>query len=79
MNSFEFPELGALTARRRALFNSLYYWRHYTQHGSGLVSPEAFFYPLDAVLEWNRVYGPRGFTQYQCVLRGPRARPRSAS
>lgn len=27
-----------------------------------------FLYPLDAVLEWNRIYGPKGFYQYQCVI-----------
>jgi hypothetical protein len=27
-----------------------------------------YFYPLDAIAGWNRLYGPRGFYQYQCVL-----------
>lgn len=52
-------------------FNALYYWKQLDTREAKVVGPEPFFYPLDAILEWNRVYGPRGFTQYQCVV--PRA------
>jgi FAD/FMN-containing dehydrogenase len=47
-------------------FNSLYY--HAPRSWRGIAHPESFFHPLDAIADWNRLYGPRGFTQYQCVL-----------
>jgi decaprenylphospho-beta-D-ribofuranose 2-oxidase len=53
-------------------FNTLFYWKHVSRIREGIVHPEGFFWPLDAIGHWNRLYGPRGFTQYQCVL------PRSA-
>jgi decaprenylphospho-beta-D-ribofuranose 2-oxidase len=67
---FELPNW-ALNRVTGAAFNSVYYRRHPRSRQAGVVTPEHFFYPLDAILEWNRAYGPRGFTQYQCVL--PRA------
>ena len=47
-------------------FNELYYGM--PRKGRALEAPWSFFYPLDAIGSWNRLYGRRGFTQYQCVL-----------
>ncbi|HVS04011.1 MAG TPA: FAD-binding oxidoreductase [Thermoanaerobaculia bacterium] len=49
-------------------FNLATYHRHQPRHRRTLATPDSFFYPLDAVGSWNRLYGRRGFTQYQCVL-----------
>ncbi|MBX7143044.1 MAG: FAD-binding oxidoreductase [Oligoflexia bacterium] len=49
-------------------FNSCYYNKQRQKSVRSLVHYEPFFYPLDAVLDWNRIYGRRGFFQFQCVL-----------
>jgi len=49
-------------------FNQLYFHKHFQQQRVAVEHPEPFFYPLDAILQWNRIYGRRGFTQHQCVL-----------
>ena len=56
-----------LNATTVAAFNELYYRRHPTAHGR-VVHYEPFFYPLDKIRHWNRIYGRRGFVQYQLVL-----------
>ena len=49
-------------------FNSFYYWSQKKAAKNSLVSWEAYFYPLDQILGWNRIYGRKGFMQFQCVL-----------
>jgi FAD/FMN-containing dehydrogenase len=60
---------GALLNRATVgLFNRLY---HATQRSARrIVHPASFFYPLDRVHSWSRLYGRRGMTQHQCVLPG---------
>ena len=58
----------ALNTFTASVFNAAYYWRHFPHRLETVLGPEPFFYPLDAILDWNRAYGTRGFTQYQCVL-----------
>jgi decaprenylphospho-beta-D-ribofuranose 2-oxidase len=49
-------------------FNALYY-RKYPAAGRDVIQHyEPFFFPLDAAVDWNRLYGKRGFTQYQCAI-----------
>jgi decaprenylphospho-beta-D-ribofuranose 2-oxidase len=52
-------------------FNAIYHGRHPEGTTCQIVDLDSFFYPLDAIQEWNRIYGKRGFLQYQCVI--PRA------
>ncbi|EYD76138.1 putative oxidoreductase [Rubellimicrobium mesophilum DSM 19309] len=49
-------------------FNALYYRNGARKRGESLVDWDGFFYPLDAIHDWNRIYGRRGFAQFQCVL-----------
>lgn len=49
-------------------FNEVFYRKHWRASTRGVVHPEVFFHPLDKILHWNRGYGKRGFTQYQCVV-----------
>ncbi len=48
-------------------FNQLYYSTHATKKNQ-IINYDSFFYPLDSLLEWNRMYGKRGFIQYQFVI-----------
>ena len=61
----------SIESRNDEAFNSVYYHQNQQPVKERLVHYESFFYPLDAIGNWNRIYGRRGFMQYQFVL--PRA------
>lgn len=50
------------------LFNAVYYAAQAAQRGARRAHYSAVFHPLDAIQDWNRLYGARGFYQYQCVV-----------
>ncbi|MDO9521747.1 MAG: FAD-binding oxidoreductase [Pseudohongiella sp.] len=75
--SFPFtPPLSLVNRLSLRPFNELYYRLQARKRGSGTAHYESFFYPLDTLRHWNRMYGPRGFYQYQCVV--PKADSREA-
>ncbi len=64
--SFNFPSF-ALTKLSVRAFNQLYYSTHRTKKNM-IIDYDSFFYPLDSISNWNRMYGKNGFLQYQFVL-----------
>jgi FAD/FMN-containing dehydrogenase len=64
---FDLPEwaLGRLSVQA---FNAALFAQHGPKVKERIQHWEDFFYPLDMIRDWNRMYGTRGLTQYQCVL-----------
>jgi FAD/FMN-containing dehydrogenase len=62
------PPLSLINTLSLKAFNTLYYNVQRGDVVRGLQHYRPFFYPLDALQEWNRIYGPKGFYQYQCVV-----------
>lgn len=61
------PPLSIVNGFSLNMFNSLYYKQPVKPQGK-LTHYIPYFYPLDAIQNWNRIYGKRGFYQYQCVI-----------
>ncbi len=64
---FQFPSF-ALNSWSARTFNQLYYHKSLSMEKKFLSHYDAFFYPLDAIHSWNRIYGKKGFLQWQCAL-----------
>jgi FAD/FMN-containing dehydrogenase len=60
-----FALINGLTLR---LFNALYYRKQLSARTHAITHYEPFFYPLDAIHQWNRIYGNKGLLQHQCSI-----------
>jgi len=64
-------DLPSMTLNRISIraFNELYYRMGARRAGGDhVVSLYPYFFPLDSIADWNRIYGRRGFLQHQCVI-----------
>jgi decaprenylphospho-beta-D-ribofuranose 2-oxidase len=64
---FDLPA-GLLNRYTASAFNALYYERQPGKPIRRFIHYDRYFYPLDFLQDWNRLYGKRGFVQYQCVV-----------
>jgi FAD/FMN-containing dehydrogenase len=61
---------GLINRASTAVFNTLYYHAQLRNTQRRTMAYDPFFFPLDGIGAWNRLYGRRGFLQYQCVTPG---------
>lgn len=64
---FDFPGW-VLNRHSMSAFNSVYYHRLPRRGRTRAIHLNRFLYPLDAIHDWNRMYGRRGVFQFQCVV-----------
>jgi FAD/FMN-containing dehydrogenase len=69
------PPISLVNSLSLKAFNALYWHKASASRRRATIGYDPFFYPLDAILKWNRIYGPRGFQQYQALI--PQAQDRT--
>lgn len=69
---FDFPSW-ILNSTTMKAFNELYFRLQSRREQPFIADCESFFFPLDRLGNWNRMYGKSGFIQYQCVLPATKA------
>lgn len=62
------PPISLVNSLSLRVFNQAYYHLHRWKAGRAVVYQDAFLAPLDRIQDWNRIYGRRGFYQYQSVV-----------
>jgi FAD/FMN-containing dehydrogenase len=63
-----YPPSGLINRYSMRLFNALYFNKQLNKQIGSQVHYDKFFYPLDSIMDWNKLYGKNGFTQYQFVI-----------
>ena len=66
LDAFIQPPFSVVNNWTGRLFNAAYYRQ--AESEQEVKDYESYFFPLDAISRWNRVYGPKGFYQFQCVV-----------
>jgi FAD/FMN-containing dehydrogenase len=65
--SFNYPSF-LINRWSLKLLNDLYYRYQSQKTGRQVIDYERYFYPFDSIINWQRIYGVRGFIRYQCVV-----------
>jgi FAD/FMN-containing dehydrogenase len=62
------PPISLVNGLSLRAYNELHWRKAGRVRTSAKLGYDTFFYPLDAILKWNRIYGPKGFQQYQALI-----------